>query len=1828
MHRADYDDAFDAMHCARLRKSVPDNASKVVLSDAHLFAATPQASHMLRRWRSFPIMVHPPQTWDAASSSAVSDLAAVQRNALRLGPLLHVPLTGLILLLTAAHAELRAMVKDLLADFHVVTPGEAKANESVTSLDAASLAPVLEYILALLDPVTPSVPLDSNLPRSFRPALAHDVLYDALVVLLEACSTAAIGVLSVLLPRLVPRLAELFQANVLPLVKGATGHGGDADRRSRSRLLRLVVIFLDHLRAAFWESQDVLDPTTFAAYLDIAPSLELIDALRLVVLSLAGVGRDSVVAQWIVWSSRVETSSSALSAPSPITCFLAHLVRLLFDFASPASHRHRRHLADAAASTAVFIVCTTYDSPRLEPLRGWSDIDKKLAFAAWHAVAGTEPTTIVPLTICPPDALSLLTAALRCELAHLAAAATALAELPWRSCELATPPPGRTAHSSALFPWSPDCPVQPPSHMHGSMILALAPLAVIALPPDKSDLALADAFNSATQYMESLLSRMPVNDASGRFAVLTSPSLARAMPFLLVSRHAGIRATALRLSGGATDPAAAAATLHRAAADHQLRDALSAGWAHLATVIRTHAIHFSVYRHAFTTLTSAHTDVNDAGIVAVWQLAASVLASAAIDHERPSSIHLEPQVLVFFQCLHPICRRLTSMPAPPPAFLVSLPVVLCSLLAWKPVVETHIRLRPLWRAVKDLILDCLVQHRPPLPERVVAIVTAADPRAAKRLANLLRRANSTADNAALDNALPSFSAVRSVTGEGSALSGPACAALPEDQGIGLTDHDLEVVTLRAVPRDAALSSAERHSAIVARAAMIEAGSSDESTASDNDNRSSGGDEDDGGGSATSALDNGSNDVAPPAEDDGGNDNDDDDDVPISALPLYRPPRSKTTPAPAPAHAPPVATTQPEARPAKRINAWDLPEVIEAVKDVTLPKQRKATKQLSFSELPPEQVRASTRPRAGGRGQAVARTSQFVPPPRSSTAGTSSSSSSGPIEIKSTRRPSHASGAPTTRTPDFLGQFDAVVLGWNLFVLPGNSYWRELLKSVPKKFNSVTSYGNIFFPMVLAETCAAIESARDDGFPSSIGARVLDLNPTSPSSGTMRLAVRSATDIAADTFRNQSLVVVHTKASLAKDNPHVLAITRGQTNDGMYTISYSLSRNSNRLEFVRGLAKRNVFVTRVVSLITARRECTAIANLSSIGLRPNIIHPNPKPQDMLARWIDSTAPSLGDAFALPRLRFMRCALNDKQCEALHAATHLRGIHLLHGPPGTGKSSTILGGLSLLLRSRIFSKSGGGGRRGLGKSVSRTSRLANSHLNIMGVESLPAATASPGSTTNVMLQPMVEALFPHGSTSMRFSREGGSYPLLVCAPSNGAVDELITRIATHGLIDWSVPLDNMDEVLNGPGGAAAVTAAVRAATVRPCIVRVGSASRGTSKTANAYSLDALVRAHANRVKSTHAAITARLNSLRDKLVALQQESVVVTAAAAASRGAGSAARFSRIDTERERVSHEIADLQRSLNTRVNAVEQRILEVADVVLCTLSSSALSILSKLNFPYVVIDEAAQAVEPSTLIPLARGADTLWLVGDPCQLPATVLSKVAEQANYHAPLFTRLKDAGVFAITLQTQYRFHPEIRQFPSHFFYDSQLMEGVSVAAATLDPHPVYTAANLSPYMVVNVPHSREHNRRGRSTVNPAEAAAVVALAVEIHNRLSRCRISLRIAVITPYRGQARELEHHLRRAGIVVPVCTVDSFQGREADIVLLSTVRASSTSVGFLADVRRMNVALTRARLVHIVVCNVASLRNDLAWNELLNDAASRGPSSPGARLSTSAIPIA
>ena len=513
-----------------------------------------------------------------------------------------------------------------------------------------------------------------------------------------------------------------------------------------------------------------------------------------------------------------------------------------------------------------------------------------------------------------------------------------------------------------------------------------------------------------------------------------------------------------------------------------------------------------------------------------------------------------------------------------------------------------------------------------------------------------------------------------------------------------------------------------------------------------------------------------------------------------------------------------------------------------------------------------------------------------------------------------------------------------------------------------------------------------------------------------------------------------------------------------------------------------------------------------------------------------------------------------AVNEPQAAAIVGACQNQGFSLIQGPPGTGKTKTILGMVGAFL----------------------------------------TGNAKPGSMSIMVpgQQPTAPPAKPR---------------LLLCAPSNAAVDEIVLRL--------------LGGIRNAEGEI-----------YQPKIVRVGRSDR-INPGVRAVTLDELVDKLLGQSTSTSdkdAQEEQRLLSELHKVLDLRNAKGAEYDKARElgdSKASSLADQLRDLNAQKNRIGAQLDEqrekrlaLGRDTDINRRQITASILDEADIICCTLSGSGHDQLAKMkvNFETVIIDEAAQSVELASLIPLKYGCQRCILVGDPNQLPPTVLSQAAAKFQYEESLFVRMQRNHPKSVyLLSIQYRMNPEISRFPSAKFYEGKLIDGTNMASITT--REWHSSPLFRPYFFYNVEAgTQERGKRGVSLMNTSEAS----IALSIYNRLlteySHLDFTGKIGIVTPYKEQLRELLRQFRREygheiTNSLDFNTIDGFQGQEKDIIILSCVRAlADGGVGFLKDVRRINVALTRAKSTLLILGNKNALRGNEFWKDLIEDAETRG----------------
>ncbi|NXS78126.1 SETX helicase, partial [Erpornis zantholeuca] len=735
----------------------------------------------------------------------------------------------------------------------------------------------------------------------------------------------------------------------------------------------------------------------------------------------------------------------------------------------------------------------------------------------------------------------------------------------------------------------------------------------------------------------------------------------------------------------------------------------------------------------------------------------------------------------------------------------------------------------------------------------------------------------------------------------------------------------------------------------------------------------------------------------------------------------------------------------------------------------------------------------------------------------------------------------------------------------------NNLLQSIVASVPVQFQGYNDYFNTFFPLMmlnafetLAQEWVENQKVREKSYCFYLQNFSADMN-TAHFTAHLR-----ESDLARQLHPKEDdliLLVVHKeKDTFGEENGmenhivnHVGLVTRfsrasgyGNRQKEQQTACHLTVQTRGNLSF---FIHKQVKCVVVGSLVTTHRKFKGLLLLSRSPLAKPIL--NPSYNDFCPRDLPVASGSAAS--------YMN-EYNEDQKRAIETAYAMVKQHpglpkicLIHGPPGTGKSKTIVGLLSRVLRENTRNE--------------KTARKKNSKIK------------------------------PN-----RF---------LVCAPSNAAVDELMKKI----IIAFKEKCQNKQEPLGNCGDIK--------------LVRLG-AEKSINNEVRGFSLDKQVEHRMKRKPGDcDQDIQKKKEALDQKLDMLSRERAMHRCEKRESQMLND--EIGRLAKERQQLASQLKEVR----GHSQKVQADIILESDIICCTLSTSGGSLLESAfsrqgldPFSCVIVDEVRQSCEVETLIPLIHRCNKLVLVGDPKQLPPTVKSVKAQQFGYDQSLMARLQRhleeqvqrnvlCKLPVVQLTVQYRMHPDICLFPSNYVYGRTLK-----TAKAIEENRCSSEWPFQPYLIFDVADGREE-RDNDSYSNPREVKLVMELIRTIKEKRKDLGLR-RIGIITPYSAQKKKIQEQLDsvfKNNSPGEVDTVDAFQGREKDCIIVSCVRANSSegstlayvqasstkgSIGFLASLQRLNVTITRARFSLFILGRLQTLMEDKNWNHLIQDAQKRG----------------
>nr|XP_042710226.1 probable helicase senataxin isoform X2 [Chrysemys picta bellii] len=712
-------------------------------------------------------------------------------------------------------------------------------------------------------------------------------------------------------------------------------------------------------------------------------------------------------------------------------------------------------------------------------------------------------------------------------------------------------------------------------------------------------------------------------------------------------------------------------------------------------------------------------------------------------------------------------------------------------------------------------------------------------------------------------------------------------------------------------------------------------------------------------------------------------------------------------------------------------------------------------------------------------------------------------------------------------------FVTEVLKWNYemfvnlsqFGLPYNL--QSIMVSVPVKFHGYNDYFNTFFPLMMLNAFETVaqewiqnqKTREKNSYHLHLQNFCADLNRAD-----FTACIRES-DLAKQLHPKEDdlifLVVPEKQNTFAEESEmeshlvyHVGFVTRfsraslreTRQNEQHVVCHLSVQTRGNLSYYINQPVKCVV----VSSLVTTQRRFKGLLLLSRSPLAKPII--NPSYADFCPRDLNVTSESTS---------FYMRDYNADQKKAIETAyamvkehPSLPRICLIHGPPGTGKSKTIVG-----LLYRILTERSGNEKRA-------------QNLN----------------------------------AKIKRNR------ILVCAPSNAAVDELMKKIILEfkeKCQDRKNPLGNCGDIN---------------------LVRLGP-EKSISIDVLKFSLDSQVSHRMNRGQP------GRDQDIHRKKEILDCQLDILSRQRAMDR-CDKRQQSQRLDEEIARLSRERQQLTSQLKKvggRPKEVQASIILESHIICCTLSTSGGFLLESAfhrqghdPFSCVIVDEAGQSCEVETLIPLIHRCSKLVLVGDPKQLPPTVISMKAQEYGYDQSLMARLHKhleeqmqqcviGKLPVVQLTIQYRMHPDICLFPSNYIYGRTLKTDRATEENRCSSDWLF-----QPYLVFDVADGHE-KRDNDSFANPQEVKLVMEIMKLIKEKKNDFGFR-HIGIITPYSAQKKMIQQELDR----------EFGRGR------------------FLASLQRLNVTITRARYSLFILGRLTTLMENKDWNKLIQDAQRRG----------------
>ena len=772
-----------------------------------------------------------------------------------------------------------------------------------------------------------------------------------------------------------------------------------------------------------------------------------------------------------------------------------------------------------------------------------------------------------------------------------------------------------------------------------------------------------------------------------------------------------------------------------------------------------------------------------------------------------------------------------------------------------------------------------------------------------------------------------------------------------------------------------------------------------------------------------------------------------------------------------------------------------------------------------------------------------------------------------------------------------GIFTQTVLSWRVEDIRRKSIYDTSIQRIPAEFPDLHTYCNSFHLHILEEMRSTLKKEIDEK-DFSLSCAIEYTKQTVASTITLKPSIHSC-ELGIFYHQSQSQSLLPNSTSfLTKIQREKLDPIVENGLDCVWLCDFFYAHSSESQDFERSLddggkSLRWSLILLDASLTPFVRICNALSNLSAQRSLP-ASRIQKELLTALANSAEGTDPDPSATVLSP----MASKLNESQrlaiCRCVRAcgAGLLSAIQVVHGPPGTGKTATLVALLSTLLTA------GNGKKR-------RVWVAAPTNQAICEVARRACRDLVLDQNSNV--EPFELVLI------------GDESRLVFNGPSNLKLLHLDSRV---------------ERLLNAQTSWNGCLSAIRAFNALTLDPRQSAQATPASKTFDVWdqALKSLLESCSKCIES------ARVVASEIPLAALPTAArlAMKEAAGVLVRFVGelktilsvpNQQQFELVGAAHSRLMDRLKLLTGRVHLRSERKEMRemVLTGARVLFSTVSTAGSLELQRLkhdNEDFVVdmavVDEATQLVEASTAIMLSPGLGCLVLAGDHKQLPPTVISRLAQDFGYGQSLFDRLlSNPGSASSLLNTQYRMHPMISSWPNQAFYKGALMDGPNVLSReyTKPWHEFFP-----PVSVFNV-HGKEEIAPSGSRFNKLEVEVAVKLLKAFYRLFAKAAAgTIKVGLLSPYSAQRELMEQQVSDAKgewsnskLEVRVNTVDGFQGQECDIVFFLAVRCNQAgSLGFLTDFRRLNVAVTRARFSLVVICDVQTLKADSLWKSFLD----------------------